>query len=430
MFFVFASVAWQSLFSLSLRGSVATAAIPRNKVRHIERKRNIPPNYRHRHYCKNQRNIKQEKQMEQEQRKILLICNTSTNVITFRVPLIRTLKAKGLKVSVIAFDDKRKEEIETEGVEFYCVSGSNTSLNPLKMLGLKGEYRKIIEKINPDIVFTFMLKPNTFGVLAAKKSGVKNIYSMVEGAGDAFSNNSLKWKIIRFVICKLYKKSFKGSKRVFFLNNDDKAEFVKRKLVKECQCEIVHGIGVDLQKFAYKPIINHKTFLMVARLVKTKGVFEYCKCARIVKRKYPEAQFNYLGGEHSLKVSDIQEYIDDGSINYLGETQNVLPYYENCTVNCLPSYREGFGLVIAEAGAVGRMSIACNVQGTKDAICDGYSGILVEPRNVDSLVKVVTSILNGKFNVEQMGKNARTFAEEHFDQTKINMQIIGSILEQ
>ena len=368
--------------------------------------------------------------MEQEQRKILLICNTSTNVITFRVSLIRTLKAKGLKVSVIAFDDRRKEEIETEGVEFYCVSGSNTSLNPLKMLGLKGEYRKIIEKINPDIVFTFMLKPNTFGVLAAKKSGVKNIYSMVEGAGDAFSNNSLKWKIIRFVICKLYKKSFKGCKRVFFLNNDDKAEFVKRKLVKEGQCEIVHGIGVDLQKFAYKPIINHKTFLMVARLVKTKGVFEYCKCARIVKQKYPEAQFNYLGGEHSLKVSDIQEYIDDGSINYLGETQNVLPYYENCTVNCLPSYREGFGLVIAEAGAVGRMSIACNVQGTKDAICDGYSGILVEPRNVDSLVKVVTSILNGKFNVEQMGKNARSFAEEHFDQTKINMQIIGSILEQ
>ena len=247
--------------------------------------------------------------MEQEQRKILLICNTSTNVITFRVPLIRTLKAKGLKVSVIAFDDKRKEEIETEGVEFYCVSGSNTSLNPLKMLGLKGEYRKIIEKINPDIVFTFMLKPNTFGVLAAKNSGVKNIYSMVEGAGDAFSNNSLKWKIIRFVICKLYKKSFKGCKRVFFLNNDDKAEFVKRKLVKESQCEIVHGIGVDLQKFAYKPIINHKTFLMVARLVKTKGVFEYCKCARIVKQKYPEAQFNYLGGEHSLKVSDIQEYL-------------------------------------------------------------------------------------------------------------------------
>ena len=366
--------------------------------------------------------------MEQEQRQILLICNTSTNVITFRVPLIRTLKARGLKVSVIAFDDKRKEEIETEGVEFYCVSGSNTSLNPLKMLGLKGEYRKIIEKIKPDIVFTFMLKPNTFGVLAAKKSGVKNIYSMVEGAGDAFSNNSLKWKIIRFVICKLYKKSFKWCKKVFFLNNDDKAEFVKRKLVKESQCEIVHGIGVDLEKFAYKPIINHKTFLMVARLVKTKGVFEYCKCARIVKQKYPEAQFNYLGGEHSLKVSDIQEYIDDGSINYLGETSDMIPYYKACAAFILPScYREGLPMSIMEAESVGRAILTTENVGCRDTVENGYNGFLVPVGDYEQMAEKVIWCIEHPAEAEQMGKNARTFAEEHFEQAKINRDIINGL---
>ena len=367
--------------------------------------------------------------MEQEQRKILLICNTSTNVITFRIPLIRALKAKGLKVSVIAFDDKRKEEIETEGVEFYCVCGSNTSLNPIKTFGLKVEYRKIIEKIKPDIVFTFMLKPNVFGVLAAKKSGVKNIYSMVEGAGDAFSNNSLKWKIIRFVICKLYKKSFKECKRVFFLNNDDKAEFVKRKLVKENQCEIVHGIGVDLEKFAYKPIKNYKSILMVARLVKTKGVFEYCKCARIVKRKYPEAEFNYLGAEHSLRVSDIQEYINDGSINYLGEVADVRPYLENALLLLLlSSYREGMPMSIMEAEAVGRAVITTDGVGCRDTVENGYNGFLVPVGNYEQMAEKVMWCIEHSAEVEQMGKNARTFAEEHFNQAKINEQIIGGIL--
>lgn len=366
--------------------------------------------------------------MEREQRKILLICNTSTNVITFRIPLIRALKAKGLKVSVIAFDDKRKEEIETEGVEFYCVCGSNTSLNPIKTFGLKGEYRKIIEKINPDIVFTFMLKPNVFGVLAAKKSGVKNIYSMVEGAGDAFSNNSLKWKIIRFVICKLYKKSFKECKRVFFLNNDDKAEFVKRKLVKENQCEIVHGIGVDLEKFAYKPIKNYKSFLMVARLVKTKGVFEYCKCARIVKRKYPEAEFNYLGAEHSLKVSDIQEYIDDGSINYLGEVADVRPYLENALLLLLSSYREGMPMSIMEAEAVGRAVITTDGVGCRDTVENGYNGFLVPVGDYEQMAEKVMWCIEHPAEVEQMGKNARTFAEEHFNQAKINEQILNGII--
>ena len=362
--------------------------------------------------------------MEQEHRKILLVCNTSTNVMTFRIPLIRALKAKGLSVSVLAFDDKRKAEIEAEEIEFYCVSGSNTSLNPLKICSLKNDYYKIIEKIKPDIVFTFMLKPNTFGVLAAKKAGVKNIYSMVEGAGDAFANNSIKWKIIRFVICKLYKKSFKQSKKVFFLNNDDKAEFVRRKLVNDKQCEIVHGIGVDLDKFAYKPIKNHKTFLMVARLVKTKGVFEYCKCARIVKKKYPEAEFNYLGAEHSLKVADIQEYIDDGSINYLGETSDMIPYYEACTAFVLPSYREGFPVAVMEAESVGRAIITSEAVGCKDSVTDGYNGFLVPVGDYKQMAERVIWSIEHSAETEQMGKNARTFAEVNFAQKEINEKIV------
>lgn len=360
--------------------------------------------------------------------KILLVCNTSTSVITFRMPLIHAFKEKGIKVSVIAFDDKRKAEIETNGVEFYCVRGSNTSLNLLKILGLKGEYYKIIKRIKPDIVFTFMLKPNIFGVLAARRLSVKNIYSMVEGAGEAFANNSLKWKIIRFVICRLYKKSFKQCKKVFFLNNDDKTEFVKRKLVADKQCEIVHGIGVDLEKFTYKPIRSYKSFLMVARLVKTKGVFEYCKCARIVKQKYPEAEFSYLGAEHSLKVSDIQEYINDGTINYLGEVTDVRTYLEDALLLLLPSYyREGMPMSIMEAEAVGRAVITTDNIGCRDTVVNGYNGFLLPVGDYKQMAEKVMWCIEHPVEVEKMGKNARTFAEEHFDQKEINEKIVGLV---
>lgn len=367
--------------------------------------------------------------MEQEQKKILLICNTSTTVMTFRVPLIRALKDKGLSVSVIAFDDKRKSEIEAEGVDFYCVKGSNTSLNPFRILTLKNGFCKVIKKIKPNIVFTFMLKPNTFGVLAAKKADVSDIYSMVEGAGDAFVNNNLKWKIIRFVMCRLYKKSFKFVKKVFFLNNDDKSEFVRRKLVKESQCEIVHGIGVDLEKFDYKPVKTHNRFLMEARLTRTKGVFEYCECARVVKKKYPEAEFYYLGAEHSLKVSDIQEYIDDGSINYLGETTDVRPYLENATLLVLPSYREGMPMSVMEAESIGRPVIATDCIGCRDAVVNGYNGFLVPVGDYEQMAEKVIWCIEHPAETEQMGKNARTFAEEHFDQKKINEKII-EVMEQ
>jgi len=194
----------------------------------------------------------------------------------------------------------------------------------------------------------------------------------VEGAGDVFIYNTIKWRFIRFMVCKLYKNSFKRVKKVFFLNNEDKTEFLSRKILKKEQCEIVHGIGVNLEYFAYKPIKTDRTFLMVARMLKTKGVYEYCKCARTVKQKYPDAVFNYLGAEGTVKLSDIQEYIDDGSINYLGTTKDVRPYLEECTAFVLPSYREGMSMSIMEAAATGRAVLATDTVGCRDSIINEY----------------------------------------------------------
>ena len=149
-------------------------------------------------------------------KKILFICNTSHSVITFRKKMVMKMVENGYAVSVVAFDDEYKTELESLGVTFYLLQDKNRSLNPLKILSLKNRYCKLIKQINPDIVFTFMLKPNVFGVRAAKKAGVENVFSMVEGAGDVFIYNSLKWKVIRFVVCKLYRRSFKNYKKVFF----------------------------------------------------------------------------------------------------------------------------------------------------------------------------------------------------------------------
>ena len=359
--------------------------------------------------------------------KILLITPTSEQVVGFRKNLIEHLQKEKYDVSVLTFDDKFRNEIEDRNIDFHCVEDKNRSLNPFKILSLKKRYCKEIRNISPDIVFTFMLKPNIFGVKAAKKAGVKKIFSMVEGAGDVFINNGIKWKTIRYVVCKMYRSSFNHCKKVFFLNNDDKSEFINRKLVKPEQCEIVHGIGVDLERFAYKPVKNHKAFLMVARMLKTKGVFEYCNCARLVKQKYPDAEFNYLGAEGTVKITDIQEYIDDGSINYLGTTDDIRPYFCECAANILPSYREGFGLVNAEAGAIGRLSVTCQTNGTRDTVIDGQTGFLVPIKDEVALAEKVIWCIEHPIEVVQMGKNARFFVEENFDQVKITKYIVEII---
>ncbi len=361
--------------------------------------------------------------------KILLVCSKSSVVVGFRKKLIEKLQELGHQVCALAFDKEHEETIKSRNIEFHYFSDANRSLNPFKVLSLKSRYAKAIKDINPDLVFTFMLKPNIYGVQGAKEAGIKNIYSMVEGTGDVFINNSFKWKLIRKYVCDGYKKAFKHSKKVFFLNIDDKAEFVNRGLVKEDQCEIVHGIGIDLERFEYQPVENTRTFLMIARLLRTKGVFEYCEAAKTVKEKYPDATFNLLGGEGTVKAEDIKEYTEKGIVNYFGRTDDVRPYIKEASVHVLPSYREGLGLVNAEAGAVGRPSITCDTNGTRDTVKDGYNGFLVPVKNSQAVAEKMIYFLENPDKIVEMGKNARKYAEENFDHRVINEKICSIILE-
>lgn len=361
--------------------------------------------------------------------KILLIMTTSENVINFRIGLIKALLKSGFSVHVVANDNDREKEIVGLGIVFHCAHNSNRSINPLKAIAYKRRLKKVIKKIGPDVVFTFQAKPNTFGVLVSHACGVKKIFSMVEGLGDVFIRNSATWKIIRGITCRLYKKSFRFSKKVFFLNEDDKNEFVKRRLVKENQCVIIHGIGVNLGHFSCKPIKNDKSFLMIARMLKTKGIYEYCECARRVRQKYPDAQFNYLGAEGDVKLADIESYIKDGSINYLGTTKDVRPYIEDSLLVLLPSYREGLPMSIMEAESMGRGVITSNNVGCRDTVIDGLNGFLIEGNDVDAMACKCMYALEHRDEMVLMGQNARLFAEKNFDSALINQKIIGAVYE-
>lgn len=363
-----------------------------------------------------------------ESKKILIVCPASRDIITFRKNLIFLLREKQYKVSTIAFDEEYRNEIEDLGVDHYVVKDDNRGLNPIKILSLESRYKKIIKKISPKIVFTFELKPNIFAVKAANSLNIEKIFSMVEGGGDVFGQSGFKWFIIRNVVCKLLKVALKYSQKVFFINYDDKSEFINRKIVKEKQTEVIPGVGIDIEYFSYKPICNYNKFLMVSRMIKAKGVFDYCKAARIVKKNYPNAIFNYLGGEGTVKIADIQEFLDDGSINYLGTTKDVRTYYEDCSVQVLPTYyREGLVLVNVEAGAVGRPTITCNVIGAKDTVKDGYNGFFVKPQDPQDLAEKMIYFLENPQKIIEMGLNNRKFVEEKFEQKKINNYIINVI---
>ena len=147
-----------------------------------------------------------------------------------------------------------------------------------------------------------------------------------------------------------------------------------------------------------------------------------------MKQKYFDTTFYLAGREEDINVKDIQEYIDDNSIAYLGELKDVIPFLEQSTVNVLPSYREGFGLVNAEAAAIGRPSITCDTNGTRDTIIDGSSGFLVKVESVGDIVEKMIYFIENPEQANIMGQNARKFAEENFDANIINKKIIQTVI--
>ena len=122
-----------------------------------------------------------------------------------------------------------------------------------------------------------------------------------------------------------------------------------------------------------------------------------------------------------------QKYIDNGSINYLGTAKDVRPYIEEALMLMLPSHREGIPMTIMEAESIGRGIIASNSVGCKDTVKEGYNGFLVDQPDVEAMANRCMQVLENKKQAVELGKNARKFAEDNFDQKVINQQIFEVI---
>ena len=110
---------------------------------------------------------------------ILLACTDSNGVLNFRRELIVFLRKKGFSVGVIVSDNKRKEEIKNLGIDYFYLPFKNRGKNPFSMWKVKKKYETIFQKVRPEIVFSFQLKPNILAPLAARKAGITEVFSMV-----------------------------------------------------------------------------------------------------------------------------------------------------------------------------------------------------------------------------------------------------------
>lgn len=360
--------------------------------------------------------------------KILLICGASRSIVWFRKELIQFLKKKGNQISVVACDPLYEEIISTYGVQFFCVPGDNRDTGVISNLRYWSQLTKTIKKIAPEAVMTFQVKANTFGVFAAARAHAHPIVSMVEGVGDVYHRIGIRNAFIKSMVNTLYRLSFKKVNKVLFLNEEDQHRFLKLKLLTPPQCIHINGIGIDTKSFRVKPQPSFDTvkFVMVARVTKDKGIYEYAEAAkRIYEMGIRTAEFNYYG-DCDFESNILLTYAP--WVTYKGSTTDVQKIYEENHVVVLPSYHEGFPRSLLEASAKGRALIASDIAGCNACVLDGVNGRLVRPKSVDDLVEKMLFFINNRQEIEMMGHQSRRLAVKMFDSGLINAQIYETVL--
>lgn len=361
--------------------------------------------------------------------KILLICEASWTVVSFRKELVEYLNSKGHQTYVITGDEDRLEEISSFTTA-KLIRFTNRSMNPIKLMKLKKAIRSYIKEVKPDVVMSFFIKPNTVGVKAAYQAGIRNIYPMVEGLGDPFQPKNFKGKLIRYVCTHMYRGAFKKAKKVFFLNHDDHKYFLEHKICSSKQGIVIPGIGIDCSKFETSSLPKEDSVLMMSRLIESKGVYDFCKIARRVREINPNITFNLLGKEASITKKDLKEYIENKDINYLGSTNDVKPYIKNSSLLLLPStYREGLPRSILEAMAMSKATVAYKNVGVNECVFDKETGILTNQHDIEGTAEAIINLFEHKETLELYGKNARKKVEEIFDSQKVNKKILELISE-
>lgn len=360
--------------------------------------------------------------------KIALASNTAWNLYNFRGGLIRRLLEERAAVTVVAPPDMFSEKLAGMGCEVIGLPMDNKGTHPVRDLRTLRDFHRVYRQVRPEVVLHFTIKPVIYGSLAARMLGIP-VANTITGLGTAFLREGWLMRVVE----SLYRVSQRWPQRVFFQNRDDHDLFVGRGLVPAEKAERLPGSGVDLERFAPAAYPGNPApvFLLVARLLRDKGVVEFVEAARRVRAHHPRARFQLLGplgvaNRTAIPAEEVAGWVAEGVVEYLGETGDVRPALAAADCVVLPSYREGVPRTLLEAAALGRPLIATDVPGCREVVADGDNGYLCRAQDANDLADRMDRFIGLPVGARQaLGEAGRAKVEREFDER----MVIGRYLD-
>jgi len=365
-------------------------------------------------------------------KKILFIARHFITLYHFRREMIHEMLERGHEVYLSIPRCEECRIFEEMGCHIIDTQIDRRGVNPLHDLRLIFDYRKMMCRLMPDIIFSFNIKPNIYGSIASNSLGLRQVCN-ITGKGATFLRPSLVG-----VICKiLYRVSVRRCYKVMFQNTEDRDFFISQRMVGE-QYTVIPGSGCNIDYFqpAPIPVCGDIVFLMVARVMALKGIEEYIRCAEIIRNKYPNVRFRLAGSdEQPAYLRMVEVAVRRGIIEYVGYQKDIRPQLVQCHCCVLPSHGgEGVSNALLEAAATGRPCIGSDIAGISCIIEDGISGYLCKKGDAADLVSKVELFLSLDYGERAaMGLAGRDKVVRFFDRrfvTSVYLEEIDRIEKQ
>ena len=345
------------------------------------------------------RNItpKQERKMK---KRILIVTNHSYMFWQFRKELVEALQKEHEVILAMPFVG-HEEDFRKMGIECIPVSMNRRGVNPFAEAKLLRDYKRLLQKISPDFVLTYSIKPNIYmGLLCSCKK--IPYYANVQGLGTAFQK-----PVLAGFVTVLYRIAFRKVKYVFFENKENAREFGERNIVSADRQVVLPGAGINLEKYKMEPYPNHSCvhFLYLGRIMKEKGIEELFYAVRRLKEENEDFVLDLAGFFEDIYKKQVEELEQLGIAHFYGMSN-----------------------VLLEAAATGRPVITSNIPGCRESVENGKSGLLVEVKNKEMLYQAMKKMLHcSREEREKMGKAGREKMKREFRKEAVVERTVRSL---
>lgn len=351
-------------------------------------------------------------------KRVLLQGNSEIVIYNFRLELVERLLTDGFEV-FISFPNisgelgqKKIDHLVQLGCKYEPIEINRHGLNPIEEIKLFRHYKELYNRVNPDIIFSYTIKPNIYGAQAAKNKNIPFVAN-VTGLGVAVENPGLLQK----VITKLYRYSFAKVKTLFFQNKKNQQFFIKNNISLN-KHKILPGSGVNIDKFKILDYPNDGeiNFVFISRIMEDKGINEYLEAAKYIKSKYNNMNFHICGFTEEDYEGTLTELHNNGTIIYHGMIDNIQDMLEDMHCIIHPSYHEGMSNVLLEAASSGRPIIASDIPGCRETFAEEISGFSFPKQDTEGLIQTIEKFIKLDNNTrKQMGLAGRRKMEKEFD---------------